>query len=47
MKPLTIYSYNDIIIYALKNNCSRQVYDLLIALNNRSVNFLFIIYLFD
>jgi hypothetical protein len=46
MTPLAVHCSNDIIIYALKNNCSRQVYDLLIELNNRSVNFLFIIYLF-
>jgi hypothetical protein len=48
MTPLVTHSLFDLILYALKNNCSRQVYDLLVEANNRSVNLLFlIIYLFD
>jgi hypothetical protein len=33
--PLTTHSNNEIVQYALKNNCSRQVYDLVIEANNR------------
>lgn len=41
MLPLLSHSVHEVIQYALKNNCSRQVYDLLFEANNRSVNKLF------
>jgi len=40
MSPLMVHCLFDLILYGLKNNCSRQVYDLLIEANNRSVNLL-------
>jgi len=43
MTPLSTHSIYDLIQYAIKNNCSRKVYDLLVEANNRQVNFVILI----
>jgi hypothetical protein len=44
MQPINTYNGNEIILYALKNNCSREIYDLLLkAFSNTVKVFVYII----
>ncbi len=44
MNPLSPYSHRDLILYAIKNNCSREIYDCLIESQTNLVNFYLFIY---
>jgi hypothetical protein len=44
MNVLQIHNGNEIILYALNNNCSREVYDLLVEGFNIAVQVLYLCY---
>ncbi len=46
MNPIEFDDPSELIVYALKNNCSREIYDLLIKAFTDSVKILFSFFLF-